>query len=58
VSQWVDPINSASMMISLFVIVFLGSYLFRETGLGAATGSPYGGASLLAWGLRSPFSHS
>jgi hypothetical protein len=32
VSQWVDPINSASMMISLFVIVFLGSYLFRETG--------------------------
>jgi hypothetical protein len=32
VSQWVDPINSASMVISLFVIVFLGSYLFRETG--------------------------
>jgi hypothetical protein len=32
VSQWVDTINSASMAMSFFVIVFLCSYLFRETG--------------------------
>lgn len=30
--RWIDTINSASMVMSFFVILFLAIYLFRETG--------------------------